>query len=63
MKPYSSTRFAHKVGCSTDTARELDNRGIVTAERTEHGWRRYDDRDVKKAREYLGSVGRLRTIA
>jgi DNA-binding transcriptional MerR regulator len=62
VKPYGSTRFALKVGCSTETARELDKRGIVKAERTEHGWRRYDDRDVEKARAYLGSVGRLRTV-
>lgn len=63
MKPYSTTPFSQQVGCSGETARELDRRGIVKAERTPSGQRRFDDEDVRKAREHLARVGRLRQIA
>jgi DNA-binding transcriptional MerR regulator len=62
MKPYTASVFAIRVGCSAETARKLDRRGIVKAEWTESRQRRFDDEDVQKAREYLGSVGRLRQI-
>lgn len=63
MKPYGISNYAQRVGCSEGTARDLDRRGIVQAERTESGQRRFDDEDVRKAREHLARVGRLRLIA
>ena len=63
MKPYGVTDFTKRVGCSEGAARDLDKRGIVQAERTPSGQRRFDDEDVRKAREHLGRVGRLRLIA
>lgn len=63
MKPYGITNFTQRVGCSESAARDLDRRGIVQAERTASGQRRFDDDDVKRAREHLARVGRLRLIA
>ena len=63
LKPYGMTVFTKMVGCSEGTSRELDRRGIVQAERTESGQRRFDDEDVRKAREHLARIGRLRLIA
>ena len=63
MKPYATTVFSQLVGCSEGTSRDLDRRGIVHADRTESGQRRFDDDDVRKAREHLARVGRLRLIA
>lgn len=63
MKPYGMTTFTKRVGCAEGTARDLDRRGIIQPERTEAGQRRFDDEDVRKAREHLASVGRLRLIA
>lgn len=63
MKPYGMTTYTKLVGCSEGTARDLDRRGIIQPERTESGQRRFDEDDVKKAREHLARVGRLRLIA
>ena len=63
MKPYGMTVYTKLVGCSEGTARDLDRRGIVQAERTPSGQRRFDDDDVRKAREHLARIGRLRLIA
>lgn len=63
MKPYGMTEFTRRVGCSEGTSRDLDRRGIVQADRTPAGQRRFDDDDVRKAREHLSRVGRLRQIA
>lgn len=63
MKRLGMTEFSRRVGCAESTSREMDRRGIVRAERTASGQRRFDDGDVTKAREYLASIGRLRLIA
>ena len=49
---YGVTDFAKATGVSVDTVRRWDRTGVLTAQRTEGGWRIYTDADVTRARSY-----------